>query len=593
VTQPKGRTGALLRRFILAFGFSSVVLLLVSYLFFQTDSQHRILMARDEEAHAVDMRRIAVGKSLSSDVSDLLLLADLSGLRNFLLDDTPTHRADLTRELVAFLRQRETYGRVSVVTPAGATVVSVMRNGGDPRVLPTDALGSADALDGLRETADCGVGTLLVSAMDLRTENGTPVLPREPVMRLGIALRRAGGAMASTLVLDVLGASLLQSLAEAHPEASSMSMLLDQSGYWIQGANPASEWGSVVPGCRDVGFQYSFPTEWERIATTGAGQFETRNGLFTYTAIYPGMEVEAAACGPSGSPHAESLGTGAEIRWTIVSHVPRSGVLLTMHGGLSGLLVSSGFGLIAIGLGSWILAQRTLRSRELRHRVETENRLLSSTLGRYLPPEISARMLRDPSRYNKLGGEMQHVAVLFADLRGFTGFSETRSPDVVVAALNRALTELTSPVLGHRGILDKYMGDGLLAFFEPAPAPADAARRAVAAAREMQTAFARLRRETALETLGDLGLGIGISIGQVIVGNIGSEEVMNYTIVGDTVNVAARLQTAAEAGQILLTEAVYELVREDLSAMPVQSLTLKGRRQTVNVYQLCSEGEDA
>jgi class 3 adenylate cyclase len=162
----------------------------------------------------------------------------------------------------------------------------------------------------------------------------------------------------------------------------------------------------------------------------------------------------------------------------------------------------------------------------------------------------------------------------------------------VVAALNRALSELTSPVLGHRGILDKYMGDGLLAFFEPDSAPADAARRAVAAAREMQTAFARLRRETALETLGDLGLGIGISIGQVIVGNIGSEEVMNYTIVGDTVNVAARLQTAAEAGQILLTEAVYELVREDLSAMPVQSLTLKGRRQTVNVYQLCGEGED-
>ena len=323
MTQPKGRTGALLRRFILAFGFSSVVLLLVSYLLFQSDSQHRILMARDEEAHAVDMRRIAVGKSLSSDVSDLLLLADLSGLRNFLLDDTPTHRADLTRELVAFLRQRETYGRVSVVTPAGATVVSVMRNGGDPRVLPTDALGSADALNGLRETADCGVGTLLVSAMDLRTENGTPVLPREPVMRLGIALRRAGGAMASTLVLDVLGASLLQSLAEAHPEASSMSMLLDQSGYWIQGADPASEWGSILPGRRDVGFQYSFPSEWEQIATTtGAGQFETRNGLFTYTAIYPGIEVGAAACGPSGNPHAESPGTGAEIRWTIVSHVP-------------------------------------------------------------------------------------------------------------------------------------------------------------------------------------------------------------------------------------------------------------------------------
>ena len=240
---------------------------------------------------------------------------------------------------------------------------------------------------------------------------------------------------------------------------------------WIGGEEPAVEWGAILPERRNVGFQYSFPTEWERITTADAGQFETRNGLFTYTAIYPGIEVGAAASGSSGSPHAGLPGTGAEIRWTIVSRFPAAGVLRTTYAGLAGLLVSNGFGLLAIGFGSWMLAQRMLRGRELRHRVESENRLLSSTLGRYLPQEVSARMLRDPSRYAKLGGEMQHVAVLFADIRGFTGFSETRSPDVVVAALNHALSELTSPVLRHRGILDKYMGDGLLAFFETRPRP--------------------------------------------------------------------------------------------------------------------------
>ena len=550
-------------------------------------------MARGEETHAVEMRRIAVAKSLRSAVSDLLLLVDLSELRNSLLDDTPTHRADLAREILAFVRERETYGRVSILDPSGAAIVSVVRNGGDPRVLPADALGSLDALNGLHEVANCDAGRLLVSEMDLRTEDGVPVWPLEPVMRLGIALRREDGSLASTLVLDVLGSSVLQSLAEAHPEASSKSMLLDENGYWIRGEDPALEWGAVLPERRNVGFQHSFPTEWERIATVDAGQFETRNGLFTYTVIYPGTEVGTAACGSWGSPHAELLGTGAEIRWTIVSYFPMAKMERVTYVGLAGLLVSDGFGLLAIGFGSWILAQRMLRGRELRHRVESENRLLSSTLDRYLPQEVSARMLRDPSRYAKLGGETQHVAVLFADIRGFTGFSETRSPDVVVSALNHALSELTSPVLRHRGILDKYMGDGLLAFFDPAPAPADAARRAVAAAREMQAAFARLRSETAFETLGELGLGIGISVGQVVVGNIGSEEVMNYTIVGDTVNVAARLQAAAEAGQILLTEAAYELVREDQSGVPVQALNLKGRRQAVSVYRLCSEGQDA
>ena len=585
VDQPKRRTGALLRRFALVFGLSTAVLLGISYSFFQSDSRHRASMARDEETHAVDMRRIAVVKSLRSDVSDLLLLADLSGLRSFLLNDTPTHRADLTRELIAFVRERETYSQVSVISPSGTATFSIVRDAGGPRVLTLDAPGNLDAADGLQEAATFDRGTLLVSAMNLRTENGTLVWPLEPVMRLGIGLHREDGALAGTLVL-VLGSSLLQSLAEAHPEAMSMSVLLDQNGYWIRGEDPALEWGGIVPERHNVGFQYSFPTEWERIAAADAGQFETRNGLFTYTTIYPAIEVRSAPYDSLGDPHPEPAAADTKIRWTIVSHFPRAGLLRTTQPGLAGLLVSDGFGLLAMGFGSWILAQRTLRSRERRHRVESENRLLSSTLGRYLPPEISARMLRDPSRYAKLGGEMQRVAVLFADIRGFTGFSELRSPDVVVAALNHTLTELTAPVLRHHGILDKYLGDGLLAFFEPDSAPTDAARRAVAAAREMQVAFARLRNETTFETLGDLGLGIGISIGDVVVGNIGSEEVMSHTIVGDTVNVAARLQASAETGQILITQAVYELVREDLSSIPVQLLTLKGRRQAVSVYRL-------
>ena len=230
MTDPKGRRGALLRRFAVAFGLSSAVLIGVSYSLFQSDSQHRASMARGEETHAVEMRRIAVAKSLRSAASDLLLLVDLSGLRNSLFDDTPAHRADLTREIVAFLRERETYDRVSILDPSGAAIVSVVRNGGDPRVLPADALGSLDTLNGLQEAADCDAGRLLLSEMDLRTENGIPVWPLEPVMRLGIVLRHEDGSLASTLVLDALGSAVLQSLAEAHPEASSKSMLLDENG---------------------------------------------------------------------------------------------------------------------------------------------------------------------------------------------------------------------------------------------------------------------------------------------------------------------------------------------------------------------------
>jgi adenylate cyclase len=185
-----------------------------------------------------------------------------------------------------------------------------------------------------------------------------------------------------------------------------------------------------------------------------------------------------------------------------------------------------------------------------------------------------------------LGGESRFVAVLFADIRGFTRFSESRNPGDVVTTLNRVLSEITGPVLRHNGILDKYIGDGLLAFFEPFVGPADAVRSAAATTREMQRAFANLQREAAGAGLGELGLGIGINAGPVIVGNIGSEEVMDCTVIGDTVNVAARLQTEAESGQILVTAAVYEVGRGGLHVEVAAPLLLRGRREPVDVYRL-------
>jgi len=118
---------------------------------------------------------------------------------------------------------------------------------------------------------------------------------------------------------------------------------------------------------------------------------------------------------------------------------------------------------------------------------------LSSTLGRYVPKVLAARRRGDSDR---LGGESRFVAVLFADIRGFTRFAESRTPGDVVTTLNRALSEITTPVLRHNGILDKYVGGGLLAFFEPFVNQQDAVRNAVAAAREMQRVFAALTRPT-------------------------------------------------------------------------------------------------
>jgi adenylate cyclase len=175
---------------------------------------------------------------------------------------------------------------------------------------------------------------------------------------------------------------------------------------------------------------------------------------------------------------------------------------------------------------------------------------------------------------------------MFVDIRGFTRFAERHEPQYVVAVLNRTLTELTAPLRAFAGILDKYIGDGFLAFFEPMETPADAAARSVDAARLMHKAFRNLWSDSPDASLRELGLGIGISTGRVVVGNVGSEESMDYTVVGDAVNVAARLQSLAKRGEILVSDSAYLLLREENDAERMQQTRLRGRERPLDVYRL-------
>jgi len=237
------------------------------------------------------------------------------------------------------------------------------------------------------------------------------------------------------------------------------------------------------------------------------------------------------------------------------------------------------FGILLLGAGSWVFARWLAMRGEAHQKTKSENTLLESTLQRYMSKEVCHRLLDDPQRHSELGGDAQEVAVLFVDIRGFTGFAEQRDPKDVVAVLNRALTELVVPLRVYRGILDKYIGDGFLAFFEPSTDIADAAQRAVDSALVMQQAFANLWNDAPSSALRELGLGIGISAGRVIVGNIGAT---------DAVNVAARLQSLAKPGEILISDRVNGLLNGAHESKHSGLTKLKGRQEPIDVYRLGS-----
>lgn len=224
-----------------------------------------------------------------------------------------------------------------------------------------------------------------------------------------------------------------------------------------------------------------------------------------------------------------------------------------------------------------------LHIKHLHDELENRNVLLNQVLTRYVDQEIADIVLADPERNLKLGGETRDVTVLFADLRDFTPFSASHSAPQVVESLNLIFNELVEIIFENKGTFDKFMGDAIMAFFGAPVQVENDIERALLAALEMQKRFGRLKQE--FPNLDPLGLGIGVHTGEVIVGNIGSERMMDYTVIGDTVNIARRLQEAARPGEILISQAIYQMMPA-IQVGPQSEKLLPGRSEPAVLYAL-------
>ena len=217
-----------------------------------------------------------------------------------------------------------------------------------------------------------------------------------------------------------------------------------------------------------------------------------------------------------------------------------------------------------------------LRTRALQDR-------LSDLLKRYVSDSIASEVLRDPFSV-ALGGDRRHVSTLFADVRGYTTLAAQHSPEEALDLLNRYLTLASDAVEGEGGTVGDLLGDGVFAFFGAPVMHRDDPCRAVRAALAVQRQVGHL----VIPSLPGVRLqaGIGITSGEVLAGNIGSERRMHYAVVGDPVNVAARLQAAAGPGQILVDDATHEAVRDLVVSQDLGSLRLAGKGDWISVFNV-------
>lgn len=204
----------------------------------------------------------------------------------------------------------------------------------------------------------------------------------------------------------------------------------------------------------------------------------------------------------------------------------------------------------------------------------------------YVAPQVVDKISKDKDFELVIGGENRHIAVLFVDIRGFTTMSESLKPEEVVEILNEYLGLTTQAIFDNGGTLDKFVGDATMAVFNAPFDLDDYIFRAVSTAWDMQSGANAIAEKFRARYGKSVSFGIGINCGNAVVGNIGCDFRMDYTAIGDTVNTAARLESNARPGQILISGEVYEAVKDRVAVTPIGEIPLKGKSNGVFVYQV-------
>jgi class 3 adenylate cyclase len=234
---------------------------------------------------------------------------------------------------------------------------------------------------------------------------------------------------------------------------------------------------------------------------------------------------------------------------------------------------------------------RQIAAAQLEAEIRRREEVMRQTFRRYVSPRLADKILEEAHLSDALlcssDDVRTHAVVLFADLRGFTSLSERLAPHEVVPLLNEYFALLTEITFRHEGTVFNMAGDGLMLGFGVPLEQSDSTHRAVSAGQEMLERFGAMARSWKCRYGIEAGLGVGINEGDVVAGNIGSAAYMSYTIIGDTVNIAARLCQRARAGEMLFSRAVMQSLAArgiKVGATALQPMQLRGRTNPIELY---------
>ncbi|MGC8486278.1 MAG: adenylate/guanylate cyclase domain-containing protein, partial [Candidatus Baltobacteraceae bacterium] len=218
----------------------------------------------------------------------------------------------------------------------------------------------------------------------------------------------------------------------------------------------------------------------------------------------------------------------------------------------------------------------------------SQRRVVTNLFGMHVSPAVVAEILEseDPSGALSLKGKRVKSTIFYSDIRGFTAMSETMSPEDIYNQLNEYFEEMVKIIFKYGGYVDKFIGDCVMAVFSAPYQTPDDAKNAVLAAIEQQQRIAELAAKWSAQGRKVFTVGMGINTGEVVMGNLGSSSRMNYTVIGDNVNTAARLYNVAKGGQIIISETTYNEVHDLIEVTELDPVTVKGKVEPLRIFDV-------
>ncbi|MEH2233164.1 MAG: ATP-binding protein [Nostoc sp.] len=357
---PQIHSRVLIKNFLTVFlPLSALVGVVIGTIYYQQVQTEQVLL-KTNELRKVDLETKVISGDFHSVVSDLMVISKQNELQR-VLEGVNGQQQALSQELLLFSGYKKLYDQIRFLDRSGKEVVRVNFNKGEPAIVPEEKLQVQAKRYWFNDTLRLNQGQVFVSPLDLNIERGQVEQPLKPMIRFGTPVFDRRGEKRGIVVLNYFGTKLLDNFNQAFANASSQGMLLNADGYWLKGAKPEDEWGFMFPNRKNRTFGQAFPQAWQQISQKESGQFQTAEGIFTFTTVYPLVEGQKSStgAGQAFAPSQNQIDTKS-YHWKIVSWVSPETLTTKSNRFLSQLLLLYASLVGLTGIGSWLLARASV-----------------------------------------------------------------------------------------------------------------------------------------------------------------------------------------------------------------------------------------